>query len=326
MRKLIAALLFVAASAFADEPKVVLVQASDTSVTYRERLPDRVFIDDAAHTFHYAGCKSVTKAMPRLAPAAATLRGYTAHCPALRKAEYTTRTVARKPRDPRVISVLILGNSLVYFNEIPRMTAEMGARERRPLRVDSVTRSGISVEQIWNETNALEKLWAEHWDYVVIQGGGGELGPLRNPPVFHDYFGRLVDAARKSGAEPLMYVVWRAARSAEHDAASLEAATRHKVRPIPVGLAWNALVASERFTRLDWDGVHQDAFGAYLVACSIYSAIYGKPAHGAPHDFEHLALPSEDYDDALRAQTITADDARAIQDAAWNALQKVKKP
>lgn len=325
MRKLLL-VLSIAASSFAAEPRIEIVQASDTSVTYREKQPERVALDDASRTFHYYGCPQAPQTATRIAPAAATLRGYKAHCPQLRKASYATHTVSRKPRDPKVISLLILGNSLVFYNEIPRMTQLVAAKEPRPLRVDSVTRSGISVEQIWNETDALRKLWTEHWDYVVIQGGGGELGPMRNPPLFNDYFGRLVSEARKSGAQPLMYMIWRKREPREHDAASLEVAHRHKLPVIPVGMAWNDLVSSGRFQRLDWDGVHQDAFGAYLVACSIYSTIYNKPAHGARHDFKALAAATEVYDDALREQTISAEDARAIQDAAWKALQRVKKP
>jgi hypothetical protein len=323
MRKLLL-VVFAASAVFAAEPKIEIVQTSDTSVTYHERLPDRVFIDEAAHVFHHNGCPRITKAMPKLAPAAATLRGYKAHCPGLRKAEYATRTVTRKPRDPNVISVLYLGNSLVYYNEIPGMTREIGAREPRPLRVDAVTRSGVSLDQLWHDTDALRKLWVEHWDYVVIQGGGGGVGPLHKAELFNDYLGRFAAAVRKSGAQPLFYMVWRIKDPAEHNTAALAAAMRLNMKVVPVGLAWTDLTSRGRFKRLDWDGVHQDAFGAYLVACSVYSTIYNKPAHGAPYRFRHLAVASEVYDDALREQTPTPEDARAIQDAAWKAVQKVK--
>ena len=47
-------------------------------------------------------------------------------------------------------------------------------------------------------------------------------------------------------------------------------------------------------------------------------------ATGAPYRFKHLAVSSEVYDDALREQNPNAEDARAIQDAAWKAVQKVK--
>jgi hypothetical protein len=96
------------------------------------------------------------------------------------------------------------------------------------------------------------------------------------------------------------------------------------MRVVPAGSAWHELVRTGRFRRLDWDTVHPDAFGAYLVACSVYSTIYGKPAHGTPHDFRHLAAKHEVYDDALREQTINKEDARALQHAAWRAVQRMK--
>ena len=44
---------------------------------------------------------------------------------------YETHTEKRAPRDPALIAVLFLGNSLTYFNEMPRVTSALGARENR---------------------------------------------------------------------------------------------------------------------------------------------------------------------------------------------------
>jgi len=309
----------VAVPALAQEsPRYEIVSGTVDSVTYRERMRDLVAVDGPA--FHYTGCPLITKDLPWMPPAAATLRGAKAHCPELKKARYLTRTAKRKPRDPKVISLLYLGNSLVYYNEIPGMTAEVAAREKRPLRVDSVTRSGVTLEQLWNDTDALKKLWIDQWDYVVIQGGAGMSGPTHNAEQFNEYLTRFAAEVRKSGAEPLLYMIWRAPDPAAHNHAALAAANRNRMQVVPVGIAWQDLIQRGRFKRLDWDGTHQDAFGAYLVACTVYSKIYKKPAHGAPYQFRHLAVKNEVYDDALREQTVTAEDARAIQDAAWRAV------
>jgi hypothetical protein len=59
--------------------------------------------------------------MEWVSPAAATLRGYKKHsCSSLQKDEYALHTEKRAPRDPAHIAVLFLGNSLTYFNEMPR--------------------------------------------------------------------------------------------------------------------------------------------------------------------------------------------------------------
>ncbi len=316
--KSLLALLLLATSLGAAE-RIVIVSANDTSVTYRELVPERVAIDAAAGLYHFKGCPSITRDMPWLATAAATLRGLRPHCPSLRKPEYGTHTEPRAPRDPNVVSLLFLGNSLTYFNEIPRMTAEIGAREKRPLRVDAVTRSGVTLHQLWSDMDSLKKLWTRHWDYVVVQGGAGAAHPMHNAADFETYLARFAGEIRKSGATPLYYLVWRTENDAkEFQSASFAAAQRLKMRVIPAGVAWREVSARKR---LDQDGTHPNAFGAYLVACAVYSTIYDKPAHGAPFDFRHLAAKNETYDDGLREQTITPADARLLQDAAWKAVR-----
>lgn len=324
-RNLVLALALILALPAAAAGKIEIVTTSETSVTYRERVPTRVAADDVAGLYHGKRCPAVKPHMPWIAPAAATLRKLVPHaCATSLPVEYATRTEKREPRDPGHIAVLYLGNSLVFFNEIPRITSAIATRESRPLRVDSVTRSGVNLEQLWNETDALKRLWQEHWDYVVIQGGGGGVGPLRRTAEFTPYLESFAEEVRKSGATPVLYMVWSLQRPAEMEKASLELAKQFGLRVAPVGIAWHELVRIKRFKRLDWDTVHPDAFGAYLVACTVYSTIYDKPAHGAPYDFSAFAVKSEVYDDALRLQRLTPEDARAIQDAAWWAVRKVK--
>ncbi len=315
--------LWLAAAAVSAQERFQIVSAGDAEVTFRELVPLQVAIDTAGQVFHYRGCPSISPAMSWMAPGAATLRGLRPHCPERRKPDYATRTEPRAPRDPKQLAVLFLGNSLTYYNQMPAMTEAIARREERPLSVQSVTRSGVTLSQIWNETTALRDLWLRRWDYVVLQGGAGAVHPLFNGDEFDRELTRFADEIRRSGAQPLLYLVWRPGVSpAEFEAASRAAARRAKVRVVPAGVAWRDLVERGRFARLDWDGLHPDAFGSYLVACTVYSTLYGKPAHGTPFDLRHLAAADEVSDDALREQRLTAEDARALQDAAWRAVQR----
>lgn len=313
------------AAAAAAPERFQIVGANGAQVTYRELVPPRVAADAAKQAVHYAGCPAIAPGMAWIAPGAATLRGYRVHCPERRQPEYATRTEPRAPRDPSVLSVLFLGNSLTYYNQMPEMTEAIARREARPLVVESVTRSGVTLEQIWNETTALRDLWRRHWDYVVLQGGAGAAHPLFNRPQFDRELARFADEIRRSGATPLFYLVWRpGVGPREFEAASLDAARRAGVRVVPAGAAWRELVDSRRFARLDWDGLHPDVYGSYLVACTVYSTLYGKPAHGVPYDLRHLAAAEESSDAALRQQRITAEEARALQDAAWRAVERLR--
>ena len=231
----------------------------------------------------------------------------------------------RAPRDPHFVSVLFIGNSLTYYNEIPLMTASIASRQPRPMRIDLAVRAGASLKQLWEETDARRRIWRAHWDYVIIQGGAGAAGPLKNLDDFNEYLARFASEARRSGAEPLFYMVWSLTAPAEHEAASIASAKRIRARIIPVGSAWYELLGRQRFARLDWDGVHPNVFGAYLAACTMFATIYDRSPVGAPFDFRKLAVPDAIADEALRQQELTADDARAIQEAAWDAVQRSKK-
>ena len=317
--------LVLSAAAGAQQERFQILGADASNVTYRELVAPLVAADPRAGVAHYRGCPAIAPDMAWIAPGAATLRGYRVHCPERRQPEYATRTEPRAPRNPSVLSVLFLGNSLTYYNQMPEMTEAIARREARPLEVESVTRSGVTLGQIWNETTALRDLWRRHWDYVVLQGGAGAAHPLFNGPQFDRELARFADEIRRSGATPLLYLVWRpGVAPREFEAASLAAARRAAVRAVPAGAAWRELVDSRRFARLDWDGLHPDLYGSYLVACTVYSTIYGKPAHGAPLDLRHLAAAEESSDAALRQQRMTAAEARILQDAAWRAVERLR--
>ncbi|HEX9981619.1 MAG TPA: hypothetical protein VGF69_00005 [Thermoanaerobaculia bacterium] len=276
------ALLFLLLTA---DPRVEIVSANDTTVVYRERLPPQAVKDPATGT---------TKLEPT---------------------GTATRTVQRKPRDPNVVSVLFLGNSLTYFNETPRMTTLLGAKETRPLRTGSVTISGATLEQLWTESPAPAKLWQEHWDYVVVQE---QSSTHRNVPRFEKYLQIFADEARRSGATPLLFMSWTAPEKV-----FLTAAKKTNVRVVPIGVAWRALIASGAFKRLDWDGLHPNLYGSYLIACSVYATVYGKSPVGVRHTVpKTLADADEEYDAALVQQTISPEQALQIQRAAWAAVQK----
>jgi hypothetical protein len=68
--------------------------------------------------------------------------------------------------------------------------------------------------------------------------------------------------------------------------------------------------------------------GSFLLALALIAthALAAGKIEIAPHDFAHLAVRGEVYDDALREQRLTPEDARAIQDAAWWAVRNAGVP
>ena len=317
-------ILFVALPILAERRAMIeIVAADDTSVTYRELIPLRVALDEANGTYHFKGCPLIRESMQRVSPAAAQLRGLKVHsCASLQRDEYAMQKASRRARDPKVISVLFLGNSLTYFNEIPRVTQEIARNETRPIRADSVTKSGASLDYLWTDSIALKKLWLEHWDYVVIQERGGR-APHERGELFHEWLGKFAEQVRKSGAQPLLYMTWLSSRAADNEKLFLAAGIRAKARVVPAGSAWAELVKGG--LRLDVDGTHPNALGAYLIASSVFATIYGRPAPAQPIEFRHLASPAENYDDSLRLDGIPPDIAARIRTVAWSHVQRLRR-
>ena len=268
-------------------PMIDIVSANDATVTYRSREPLRVALDPDGGSYHYKGCPLISPSMQWAAPAAGQLRNLEPHaCARLLAPEYTTHTAKRKPRDPEVISVLFLGNSLTYWNDLPRMTQELAKGERRPIRAASVTRGGASLDQLWFETKALEQLWLEHWDYVVVQERSGR-APHERGELFHRYLGMFASEIRKSGAQPLIYMTWLPSEAAANEKLFRNAAVRARAKLVPAGIAWATLTRAGM--KLDDDGTHPNIAGSYLVACSVFSTIYDRQAPVTPVAFNPAA-------------------------------------
>ena len=193
------------------------------------------------------------------------------------------------------------------------MTAEISGRESRPLLVDAVTQSGASLEDLWFRTDAVRRVWQEHWDYVIIQERSGSAARDRGE-LFHKYLGMFADQARESGATPVVFMTWYP--HPENETLFKSAARRANARLLPVGIAWNTL------QNLDWDGTHPNVAGSYLIACTVYAMVYDKPPLGAPFEFRHLAVKNEFYDRALLEQALNEEQAKRIQQAAWRAVRR----
>lgn len=220
-----------------------------------------------------------------------------------------TKTERRVPRDPHLTAVLFIGNSLTYFNEMPGMLSAMAAHEERPLLVEQETPSGMTLEDHWLRTDALKRIWSEHWDYVILQERSGRAAMDRGE-LFHTYLKMFADQVRKSGATPVLFQTWYPG----NDEFFRAAAKRANVLLLPVGRAWK--------NAYDWDGTHPNLFGSYLIACSVYVLVYDKPPVGLRFDFRALANRHEFYDAPLLSQNLDRLTADEIGRAAWNAREK----
>jgi hypothetical protein len=176
---------------------------------------------------------------------------------------------------------------------MPKMTSAIASHERRPLLVEQVTMSGASLEDLWFQTDATKERSGR---------AAMDLGER-----FYQYLRMFADEARRIGAKPVLFMTWYPG----NDSFFRTAAELEKVRLLPVGRAWRR--------EFDWDGVHPNLFGSYLIACTVYAMVYEKPPVDLRFDFRDLANKNEFYDEPLLEQTLNQEQANAIGRAAWRA-------
>lgn len=221
------------------------------------------------------------------------------------------------------VNILIVGNSLTYFNEMPWMLEQVALSKKTqpPLHVSFTGRSGLTLKDHVKRKQALDRIAEAKWDYVFLQAQSTEA--VREPRQFEEYARILVEAIRKRGAKPVIVQTW-ATLDAPYTQRQFNerydaVAAKLHVPVAPVGSAWQQL-QSRGVRLLDDGGVHPNVAGSYLYASVLYAFLYGRPASGATHTFDvHFDIP-ESYRQSLEHDRIDDATAEAIHRAAWGAV------
>ena len=180
--------------------------------------------------------------------------------------------------------ILMLGNSLTFANDMPRMLAQLTGAQ-----VVHHTRGGARLSEQLNPktrlgTQTQAALSREHWDYVILQEMSH--GPFSSPERFFASARQLCAQIRAAGAVPVLYATWAyqkgsaklAAKGWDYDemAHALAEAYRTAAREnhallAEVGLRFYQLADTQNLYAAD--GVHPSEAGSRLAAETIASVI-----------------------------------------------------
>src|SRR4051812_27885162 len=79
-------------------------------------------------------------------------------------------------KEPKPIRVLFVGNSQIYFNDLPKIVetlADSAPKDRPRIRTGRAVYGGASIESHWKKgtekDTARTRIAAEKWDYVILQ-------------------------------------------------------------------------------------------------------------------------------------------------------------
>lgn len=186
------------------------------------------------------------------------------------------------------IKILFVGNSFIFFWNMPQLVQAMGENQGVDLEVRQSTVGGSNLKQHWNEEKGTltQKLIKENkWDYVVL--GDHSLSTIDTPGRFEEYGKRFSELIDSVGAEPIFYLTWsyksNPLMQPTITKAYLDLAEKTNSNIIPVGPIWMKARELRPDLNLYFDDKHPSPDGAYLIALIVYKALTGQPITGIPN-------------------------------------------
>lgn len=199
------------------------------------------------------------------------------------------------PAGSQTIRVLMIGDSLTYYNDLPGLLQQLSGKEAKPIYVEQITTPGASLALQWNINHAQGRIAEGHWDYVVLQEYSRK--PVTDPDDAMKYIRRFNDQITRGGAKTMLFENWTVrGKSDEYDALYdfyQNACDETAAAAAPIGTAWRNCREHHPKISLLLDDRHPTDEGTYLAACVLYDVIYHKRASALRMDLDGPDLPRE---------------------------------
>jgi PKD repeat protein len=199
------------------------------------------------------------------------------------------------------VSVLFIGNSYTYSNDLPTLLRDLSASLGDEVTFDSHTPGGTTFANHAANPVVYGKINAQPWDFVVLQAQSQE-------PSFPDdqvntntlpFAMQLADSiyANNFCSEALFFMTWGRENGDPQWApistfdgmngrlrsAYMRFADSTDGAVAPVGSAWKHIRDTDPTINLYvGDGSHPSYAGSYLAACTFYASVFRKSPVGAP--------------------------------------------
>jgi hypothetical protein len=182
--------------------------------------------------------------------------------------------------------VLFVGNSLTYYNDLPRILEALAdSAGETPLETRMLAFPDFSLEDHWNDGRAAATIRKGGWHHVVLQQGPSSVEANRQLLV--QYATAFDQVTKQHGGASALYMVWPTQdrpqdfeRSSESYRLAAEAVNGLL---FPVGDAWRETWTRDASIALySADGLHPSAEGSYLAALVMYGVLYDKTPVGLP--------------------------------------------
>ena len=200
------------------------------------------------------------------------------------------------------VSVLFIGNSYTYVNDLPSVFSQLTLSLGDEATVDSKTNGGFTFQNHLVDPLTMTKIHAKPWDYVVLQGQSQEpsfpfdqVNTQTLPPAVS-----LADSVYANAfcGQTMYFMTWgRQVGDPQWDSINTFYKMNNRLRNAyvriadsanasvaPVGVAWKYIIDNHPTINLySADGSHPSLEGTYLAACTFYASVYRKNSSGATY-------------------------------------------
>jgi PKD repeat protein len=197
------------------------------------------------------------------------------------------------------ISVLFVGNSYIYSNDLPGMLSALTGSLGDEITYDSKVNGGFTFNNQLNDPQTHVKIKSKPWDFVVLQGQSQEpsfpylqVNTNTLPPAV-----KLADSvyANRYCSQVLYFMTWGRENGDQQwdsintfhkmndrlELAYLRIMDSAQASVSPVGSAWRFIRDNHPTIQLySADGSHPSVAGTYLAACTFYTSLFRKSPVG----------------------------------------------
>jgi hypothetical protein len=205
------------------------------------------------------------------------------------------------------VSVLFVGNSLTYMNDLPATFKRLaaGSSLHVDVEVTSITPGGAFLYDHWKHGEALALLREKHPKFLVLQGQSTE--PLSAAQSFSQSAALFKVEADRVGAKTVLFATWArpagdpyyrdptsggspAAMQARLDSAYATLAKETGATLAPIGIAWERAQRIAPEIRLLDGTQHPSPAGTYLAAAVLFRTMFNAAPMGSSY---YGSLPKE---------------------------------
>jgi hypothetical protein len=174
------------------------------------------------------------------------------------------------------VSILFVGNSLTYINNLPALVKEKAKEHRIKVKTDVLAFPAYALEDHWNDGELQKRISSKKYQYVVAQQGPSSQADGR--AMLLDYGKRIKKLCDVNNSQLAFFMVWPARVNSETFEGVItnytDAAQTTGSLLCPVGKIWlDHFIETQDYNYYGPDGFHPSEEGSRVAANVIFESL-----------------------------------------------------